>query len=163
MPDTFMTARHTQIAALAAHHRLPVITPWRFNAEIGGLISYGIDVADNFRRAAIYACVATTASRADASRTGAAIPSTPRHAAAAWNELRKLSMDGIVAGLNSNAARLTPGAISLSNSSHLPAIVGSSVVETGGVAARARKAGDEATADRIGDDGKKDRDGVRLF
>jgi putative tryptophan/tyrosine transport system substrate-binding protein len=55
MPDTFMTARHTQVAALAAHYRLPVITPWRFNAEIGGLISYGIDVADNFRRAAIYA------------------------------------------------------------------------------------------------------------
>ena len=55
MPDTFMTARHTQIAALAAHYRLPLITPWRFNAEIGGLISYGIDVADNFRRAAIYA------------------------------------------------------------------------------------------------------------
>ena len=55
MPDTFMAARHTQIAALAAHYRLPVITPWRFNAEIGGLISYGIDVADNFRRAAIYA------------------------------------------------------------------------------------------------------------
>jgi len=44
MPDTFMTARHTQIAALAAHYRLPVITPWRFNAEIGGLISYGIAI-----------------------------------------------------------------------------------------------------------------------
>jgi putative ABC transport system substrate-binding protein len=55
MPDTFMTARHGQVAALAAHYRLPVITPWRFNAEIGGLISYGIDVADNFRRAAGYA------------------------------------------------------------------------------------------------------------
>jgi putative tryptophan/tyrosine transport system substrate-binding protein len=55
MPDTFMIARHAQVASLAAHYRLPVITPWRFNAEIGGLISYGIDVADNFRRAAIYA------------------------------------------------------------------------------------------------------------
>jgi ABC transporter substrate binding protein len=54
MPDTFMTARHAQVASLAAHHRLPVITPWRFNAELGGLISYGIDVADNFRRAAGY-------------------------------------------------------------------------------------------------------------
>jgi putative ABC transport system substrate-binding protein len=29
--------------------------PWRFNAELGGLISYGIDIADNFRRAAGYA------------------------------------------------------------------------------------------------------------
>ena len=55
MPDTFMTARHAQVASLAAHYRLPVITPWRFNAELGGLISYGIDVADNFRRAAGYA------------------------------------------------------------------------------------------------------------
>jgi ABC-type uncharacterized transport system substrate-binding protein len=54
MPDTFMTARHAQVASLAARYRLPVITPWRFNAEIGGLISYGIDVADNFRRAAGY-------------------------------------------------------------------------------------------------------------
>ena len=55
MPDTFMTARHAQVASRAAHHRLPVITPWRFNAELGGLISYGIDLADNFRRAAGYA------------------------------------------------------------------------------------------------------------
>jgi putative ABC transport system substrate-binding protein len=55
LPDTFMTARHAQVASLAARYRLPVITPWRFNAEIGGLISYGIDVADNFRRAAGYA------------------------------------------------------------------------------------------------------------
>src|SRR5262249_40140367 len=55
MPDTFMTARHAQVASLAAHYRIPVITPWRFNAELGGLISYGIDVADNFRRAAGYA------------------------------------------------------------------------------------------------------------
>src|SRR6266699_1611512 len=52
------------------------------------------------------ACVDTTASRADVSRTGAAIASTASDAAAALNELRKLSMDGIVAGLNSNAAGL---------------------------------------------------------
>jgi putative tryptophan/tyrosine transport system substrate-binding protein len=55
MPDTFMVARHAQVASLAAHYRVPVITPWRFNTEIGGLISYGADIADNFRRAAIYA------------------------------------------------------------------------------------------------------------
>jgi ABC-type uncharacterized transport system substrate-binding protein len=55
LPDTFMNARHRQVASLAAHYRLPVITPWRFNAELGGLISYGIDLADNFRRAAGYA------------------------------------------------------------------------------------------------------------
>jgi putative ABC transport system substrate-binding protein len=55
MPDTFMIARHAQVASLAAHYRLPLITPWRFNVEVGGLISYGIDVTDNFRRAAGYA------------------------------------------------------------------------------------------------------------
>jgi len=54
MPDTFMTARHAQVASLAVHYRLPAITPWRFNTEGGGLLSYGIDVPDNFRRAAGY-------------------------------------------------------------------------------------------------------------
>jgi ABC-type uncharacterized transport system substrate-binding protein len=54
MPDTFLTAHHAQIASLASRYRLPTITPWRFNAELGGLMSYGLDVPDNFRRAASY-------------------------------------------------------------------------------------------------------------
>jgi hypothetical protein len=55
MPDTFMFAHHAQVASLAAHYRLPAITPWRLYAELGGLLSYGIDLPDNFRRAATYA------------------------------------------------------------------------------------------------------------
>ena len=56
-------------------------------------------------------------------RTGAAIGSTLSDRAAASNEGRKYDPPpGAVSGLNMTAARLTPGAISVSNSSHLPAI-----------------------------------------
>jgi len=39
---------------LAARHRLPAIYPYRFFAASGGLCSYGVDVAEVFRRAASY-------------------------------------------------------------------------------------------------------------
>jgi putative ABC transport system substrate-binding protein len=55
MPDTFLFAHYAQLASLAAHYRLPAITPWRLSTELGGLLSYGIDLPDNFRRAATYA------------------------------------------------------------------------------------------------------------
>jgi putative ABC transport system substrate-binding protein len=54
MPDAFMAAHRAEVTSLAAHHRLPVISPYRFYAELGGLLSYGNDILDNFRRAAIY-------------------------------------------------------------------------------------------------------------
>ena len=40
--------------ALAARYRLPALYPFRFFAELGGLLSYGVDLPDNFRRAASY-------------------------------------------------------------------------------------------------------------
>ena len=40
--------------SLAARYRLPAIYPFRLFAEVGGLLSYGVDLTDNFRRAAIY-------------------------------------------------------------------------------------------------------------
>lgn len=43
-----------QIAELAAKHRLPSISGNRGYAEAGGLMSYGQNIADNFRRAATY-------------------------------------------------------------------------------------------------------------
>ena len=43
-----------EIVALAARHNLPTIYPFRFFAESGGLMSYGTDVAEVFRRAAGY-------------------------------------------------------------------------------------------------------------
>jgi putative tryptophan/tyrosine transport system substrate-binding protein len=54
-PDTFTIAHRTEITALAAHYRLPAVYPIRGFTELGGLLSYGHDVPDNYRRAAIYA------------------------------------------------------------------------------------------------------------
>jgi putative ABC transport system substrate-binding protein len=42
------------IIELAAQYRLPAIYPYRFHAASGGLISYGVDLADLYRRAASY-------------------------------------------------------------------------------------------------------------
>jgi putative ABC transport system substrate-binding protein len=55
MPDGFMIAHRVEITALAARYRLPAVYPFRFYAELGGLLSYGVDMTDNFRRAATYA------------------------------------------------------------------------------------------------------------
>ena len=55
MPDTFTTAHRAEITALAARHRLPAVYPFRFFAELGGLLSYGTDLVDDFRRTATYA------------------------------------------------------------------------------------------------------------
>jgi ABC-type uncharacterized transport system substrate-binding protein len=47
--------RHRElIIALAARHRLPAIYPYRVFVTDGGLMSYGIDTIDGFRRAAGY-------------------------------------------------------------------------------------------------------------
>jgi putative ABC transport system substrate-binding protein len=54
MPDTFTNIHRDRIVALAAHYRLPAVYPFRWFADIGGLLSYGIDTDDMFRRAASY-------------------------------------------------------------------------------------------------------------
>jgi putative ABC transport system substrate-binding protein len=54
MPDTFTNIHRDRIVALAARYRLPAIYPFRWFADIGGLLSYGIDSDDMFRRAASY-------------------------------------------------------------------------------------------------------------
>jgi putative tryptophan/tyrosine transport system substrate-binding protein len=54
MADAFMNARRVEIASLAARYRLPAVYPYRFFTEVGGLLSYGGDVTDNYRRAASY-------------------------------------------------------------------------------------------------------------
>jgi ABC-type uncharacterized transport system substrate-binding protein len=43
-----------QISALATRHRLPAVYPYRYFATAGGLISYGPDSVDQYRRAASY-------------------------------------------------------------------------------------------------------------
>ena len=54
MTDSFTSVHRTEITTLAARNRLPTIYPFRFFAELGGLMSYGNDLLDNFRRAATY-------------------------------------------------------------------------------------------------------------
>jgi putative tryptophan/tyrosine transport system substrate-binding protein len=50
-----LTAVHRDlIIALAARHRLPAVYGFRFFAGAGGLISYGPDIVDQYRRAAGY-------------------------------------------------------------------------------------------------------------
>jgi putative ABC transport system substrate-binding protein len=48
-----MRNRETIIAA-AARHRIPAVYPFRFCAEDGGLAVYGVDMNDQYRRAASY-------------------------------------------------------------------------------------------------------------
>jgi putative ABC transport system substrate-binding protein len=54
MPDSFNDAHRVEITSLAVRYRLPAVYPFRFFAEAGGLLSYGLDRSDNFRRAATY-------------------------------------------------------------------------------------------------------------
>src|SRR5262245_5475810 len=51
-PLTF--AQRNGIVALAATHKLPAIYPQKEFVEAGGLLSYGVDRRENFRRAAMY-------------------------------------------------------------------------------------------------------------
>ena len=50
-----MSTHRAEITSLAARYRLPAVYPFRLYIEIGGLLSYGNDLRDNFRRAATYA------------------------------------------------------------------------------------------------------------
>jgi putative ABC transport system substrate-binding protein len=54
LPD-FSTGIHRElIIALAARHRVPGVYHYRFFAASGGLMSYGIDITEQFREAASY-------------------------------------------------------------------------------------------------------------
>src|SRR5262249_45311146 len=52
--STWATAHRVLITMLAARHRLPAVSPFRFFVPAGGLISYGPDTTEPFRRAARY-------------------------------------------------------------------------------------------------------------
>jgi len=54
LPDISMTNYREAFVALAARHRVPAVYPFRFFAVSGGLMSYGTDSAEIFRRAAGY-------------------------------------------------------------------------------------------------------------
>lgn len=53
-PDAFIVVRIRQIAQLVAQNRLPAISVYRTFAVEGGLMAYGPDAADIFRRSAGY-------------------------------------------------------------------------------------------------------------
>jgi putative ABC transport system substrate-binding protein len=54
LADPFFTAHRKQIAELARAARLPTMFHWREFVEAGGLLSYGPDNAELYRRAASY-------------------------------------------------------------------------------------------------------------
>src|SRR5437660_3184381 len=54
VPDNFMSVHRDLIISLTAGFRIPAIYPYRYFAEAGGLVSYGVDAVDQFRRASEY-------------------------------------------------------------------------------------------------------------
>ena len=56
LPDIFTTTKRNLdlITSLAARARVPTIYPYRYMVAAGGLVSYGIDSADLYRRAPAY-------------------------------------------------------------------------------------------------------------
>jgi putative ABC transport system substrate-binding protein len=54
IPDAFTVRHRAEITALAAHHHVPAVYWSRSFAEVGGLISYGPYILDEYRRAASY-------------------------------------------------------------------------------------------------------------
>ena len=53
-PDALFVSRRAQIVTLAARHALLTIYPTRDYAEIGGLMSYGPDLADAYHQTGVY-------------------------------------------------------------------------------------------------------------
>jgi putative ABC transport system substrate-binding protein len=53
-PSPLATRHRDLIITLAARHRLPAVYAWRYYVTDGGLISYGADPIDHYRRAAGY-------------------------------------------------------------------------------------------------------------
>jgi putative ABC transport system substrate-binding protein len=54
MPDSITLIHRKLILSLAEQYRLPAIYPFRYFPDDGGLISYGIDLNDVWRRGATY-------------------------------------------------------------------------------------------------------------
>jgi putative ABC transport system substrate-binding protein len=53
--DTFLTSRRIQLVHLATRHAIPAIYSLREYAEVGGLMSYGVNIPDALRQVGVYA------------------------------------------------------------------------------------------------------------
>ena len=53
-PSSIFLIERRRLVDLAAKNRLPAVYPYRESVDVGGLMSYGTDQADLFRRAATY-------------------------------------------------------------------------------------------------------------
>jgi putative ABC transport system substrate-binding protein len=54
MPDTFTVVHRVPIISAAARNNVPAVYPRSDYAREGGLLSYGVDQVDTFRRTATY-------------------------------------------------------------------------------------------------------------
>jgi putative ABC transport system substrate-binding protein len=54
MPDVSMAAHRAPIILAAARNNVPAVYAQSYYVRDGGLLSYGADLGDNFRRAATY-------------------------------------------------------------------------------------------------------------
>jgi putative ABC transport system substrate-binding protein len=54
LPDPMFLTERNRLADLAAQNRLPAIYGFREHAAAGGLMAYGVNLRDSYRRAATY-------------------------------------------------------------------------------------------------------------
>src|SRR5262245_59502310 len=54
MPDSFTIGYRREIISLADHYRLPAVYTFRFFADVGGLLSYGVDLVANYQHLSVY-------------------------------------------------------------------------------------------------------------
>src|SRR5262245_46200676 len=53
--DAFLTSRRVQLVHLATRHAIPASYTVRDFAEVGGLMSYGVNITDALRQVGVYA------------------------------------------------------------------------------------------------------------